>query len=135
MERANFAVLDLNSAPYLNIVPVRAAIAGQLGKLSIPSSDGGHVGVNLADTPDGEQFVTGITVSRLLDHYGAHSADLIRLTQDDRLTDEVLEDCPNWLQRVAAVALDADAGDNPLNPAATLFQSLQQRGRTRLYSR
>jgi len=38
-------------------VPVRAAIAGQVGKLSIPSAAYGHVGVNLSDTPDGEQFV------------------------------------------------------------------------------
>ena len=121
MERSNFAVLDLNAAPYLNIVPVRAAIAGAVGKLSIPSAAYGHVGVNLGDTPDGEQFVTGITVGRLLDHYYVERADVLKLTVDRDLEDEIFQDGANWQHRVEALVLGARDEEQVLQSATAQF--------------
>jgi hypothetical protein len=135
MERSNFAVLDLNSAPYLNIVPVRAAIAGQVGKISIPGAAYDHVGVNLSDTPDGEQFVAGVTVGRFLDHYYVDRADVLKLTVDQKLEDEIFEDGPNWLERVEALILGARHESARSKAATARFPVRWQRGGTLLYAR
>jgi FkbM family methyltransferase len=133
MERANFAVLDLNTAPYLNIVPARAAIAGHVGKLIIAEPGKGHWGFQLTDGPEG-QAVTGITVGRLLDHYNCDHADVVKLSIDDALTEEVIEDAPNWLHRVDSLVIE-DQAEMAADAILARFPVRQRLGRQRFYSR
>lgn len=134
MERSNFAVLDLNSAPYLNIVPARAAVSGQVGKLLISEPQRGHLGFRLTDGPEGGQTVAGITVGRLLDHYNIEQLDLLKLTIDKDLADEVYADGENWSARVGAIVID---GEEPasLQSLAAAFPVRAQRGHKRHFAR
>jgi FkbM family methyltransferase len=135
MERANFAVLDLNSAPYLNIVPARAAISGQVGMLLIPKPGTGHWGFRLTDRPDGGQTVTGITVGRLLDHYNLDRVDILKLGIDEELAEEVFADAANWIDRVDAIIADEHEDTTALDLATPSFPVRWQRGTMRYISR
>jgi FkbM family methyltransferase len=135
MERSNFAVLDLNSAPYLNIVPARAAISGQVGMLLIANPGTGHWGFRLTDGPEGGQTVAGITLGRLFDHYGLDRVDVLKLGIEDSLAEEVFEDAANWIGRVDAI-ICSEQGDTPAAEAATAaFPVRSKRGGTRFFSR
>ena len=86
-------------------------------------------------TPDGEQFVTGITVGRLLDHYYVERADVLKLTVDRDLEDEIFQDGANWQHRVEALVLGARDEEQVLQSATAQFPVRRQRGSTRLYAR
>ncbi len=135
MERSNFAVLDLNSAPYLNIVPARAAISGHMGKLIIPNPGTGHWGFRLTDAPEGGQTVTGITMGRLLDHYNLELVDVLKLDIDEGLADEVFEDGPNWVHRVDTIVASEGIDGEAFAAATAAFPLRWQRGTTRHLSR
>ncbi|MGE0059801.1 MAG: hypothetical protein AB7P33_06330 [Dehalococcoidia bacterium] len=135
MERSNFAVLDLNSAPYLNIVPARAAISGQMGKLIIPNPGRGHWGFRLTDAPEGGQTVTGITMGRLLDHYNLDRVDVLKLDIDMGLADEVFEDGSNWVHRVDTIVAAQRMNGEAFTAATAGFPVRWQRGSTRHLSR
>lgn len=48
MEAAKFAMLDLNSAPYRNIVPIRAAVSGKLHDVTGANPTDSHWGFKIA---------------------------------------------------------------------------------------
>jgi FkbM family methyltransferase len=107
-DEANFELLALNSAPYANVHPVRAALWKEVTEVSLVDPGLGPWAFQVTDDASaraGTQLTPATTVPALMDRFGFDQVDLLKLDIEGS-EKEVLESSAPWIDRVDAVVVE-----------------------------
>jgi FkbM family methyltransferase len=107
----NFAILEMNVAPYKNIVAVNKAVCGHAGMANLKSRGTGEWGFTIVDRPEDNetapviQKVECTTVERLMADLGVEAIDIFKIDIEGGEF-SLFRDKPSWLDRTGVVLIE-----------------------------
>lgn len=109
-EPSNFELLQKNTAPYPNVLPVHAALWGDNCDLSIADPGYGNWGYQTVDDRDeavrGTSCrVPGTTLDKLMRDFGVDYVDILKIDIEGA-EKEVFESCSTWIQKVGVIVVE-----------------------------
>lgn len=111
-EESNFKLLQINSNPYKNIIPVQAALWNKNGIIDLIDPGLGHWGFmtdkeNNQEKPLGlyKHKVSSITIDKLMKTYGADAIDILKIDIEGA-EKEVFNDSSAWIGKVRALIIE-----------------------------
>lgn len=109
LEAENFHLLTLNTQPYANIVPIRAALAATAGDKTVLDRMTGPWGYTIAPTsaPTGAtgQQVPGLTLDGLMQAHALEKIDLLKIDIEGG-EKEIFETGGAWLDHTDVIAAE-----------------------------
>ena len=102
---SNFEILKLNTSHYLNIMPIRAGIWHQRGRLKIANPTADSWGFQVEQTESEESSFEATTINDLLALANSNSIDILKLDIEGA-EKEVLSYNKDWLARVKVLAIE-----------------------------
>jgi FkbM family methyltransferase len=108
-EDENFELLKRNTAPFPNVVPVKAAIWGRSETRPVMNRHTGPWGYTVSDS-DQPADLTGqridcVTVEHLMRTHGAEAIDLMKMDIEGGEKD-VLENAAGWIDKVSVMTVE-----------------------------
>ncbi len=103
---SNFRMLAQNTAPYGNIIPIRAALWCACGHVGISGLEFQHAGFRVLESCEtSSETVPAVTVETVMSQYGIEFIDILKLDIEGA-EKEVLEGSSAWIDKVGAIALE-----------------------------
>lgn len=107
-ETSNFQLLEQNTSPYKNVIPIRAALWSANCDLAVSDPGKGKWGFRTRSahqqTGAGET-VRGLTIERLVEEHNIPQIDLLKLDIEGAER-EVFEGGASWLERVETIVIE-----------------------------
>ena len=103
-EAENFEILRRNTAPYPNIVALHAALWGEDTFLGIANPDA-RVDSYRFEVGAGQQRVEAFSVQSILQRYGLHRIDILKIDIEGGET-AVFESKPPWIRQVGMFVIE-----------------------------
>jgi FkbM family methyltransferase len=107
-EAGNFAMLEKNAAPYLNIVPIQSALWKATGMVSLSDPGSGSWGFQtgeLSNSEAGAPPVRAITIDALMCQFDLDFIDVLKVDIEGS-EKEVFESCTSWIDRVGILIVE-----------------------------
>jgi FkbM family methyltransferase len=143
-ESSNYAMLLKNTAPYPNIVAMRAALWNRDTELDLVDLGSGHTTFQTAEPATDMRGsviskVAAITVDRLMDELGINAIDLLKLDIEGA-EKELFEGPLAWTSRVGVIAVELHEHMRPglmrsVSAAMRPFEESWTRGEVTFFAR
>lgn len=111
-EKDNFELLKTNIAPYPNIIPIQAALWGQIGEINLVDSGLGswaftteEKGASSNSTSNLYHKVRAITVDQIIKDYKLTKIDILKIDIEGA-EKEVFMSSKSWIDRVDALIIE-----------------------------
>jgi len=107
-DRANFDLLSINTAPYPNVLPIRAAIWHRPEILLVRNPEAESWAFQMREASEEEKNATiGLTISELLKWSGSPLIDILKLDIEGAEKDIFeAKDSDYWLDRVRQIQIE-----------------------------
>jgi FkbM family methyltransferase len=127
-DKENFAMLERNTKPCKNIVPVHAALAGKDGVFACanPSSESWarQYRVNVKDS--GSDSVEAVSLSTLLKKHAISTVNLLKIDIEGAEKEVFAADCAGWIDAVSTICIELHDSEAP-GCSRAFYRAISQR--------
>jgi FkbM family methyltransferase len=111
-EESNFKILQENTAPYKNVVPIQAAIWSKKEKLQIKDPNAEKWGIQVSEFKGEESSVAvdAVTVDELLEKSGFDAIDILKIDIEGAEQNLFSGNYESWLKKTRVLVIELHGG-------------------------
>lgn len=103
-DAGNYKMVTLNAKPYLNIIPIHAALWSSVGTVRLSDPSENEWAYRTSDTGQGIDVDT-VTVSSLIEQYGIDRISIFK-SDIEGAEKEIFSNCSEWIDRVDSLIVE-----------------------------